>query len=64
MEIPIKPLLANKFERFGTVIDIKNSQPLIINSGTTNAIIFNNIKAKVIKLSFTKKSNITFPIYF
>ena len=35
MEIPIKPLLANKFERFGTVIDIKNSQPLIINSGTT-----------------------------
>ena len=35
MEIPIKPLLANEFERFGTVIDIKNFEPLIINSGTT-----------------------------
>ena len=59
MEITVKPLLSYEFERFGNVIDTKNLEPLIINNGTTNATIFSKIKAKVIKLSFIKKSIIT-----
>ena len=60
----IVKLCSSPIPRLVSVIYSLKKMATITNSGTTNSIIFNNIKAKVIKLSFIKISNITYPVYF